>query len=131
MSYKRSTSIYCDGEGCDKRLRNLDEQPEEGRKIVIGCDGQNPPSVFFNYCPACNVPPIAKLARSHPGILIQEVSVNIGGHWSIKWSGNIVYYPSHETRGDDGEARTTPEYFTDGGEKSIPEEAVEYGGLVM
>ncbi len=116
--YVTKTTIYCDGKNCGRTLKNLDDQPEEGKKIVIGCDGQNPPSVFFNYCPACDVPPVAEIAKLNPYLIVQKVQIRVGERWVTRWSGNIFYDSDEHQLIDDGDT-------------AISEEVIKYGRWIM
>ena len=90
-----TTIITCDG--CGETW----DETAIGRKIVIGCDNQFPPSVFFNYHPGCKVPSMEELARAKPYVLFQEVKIRTGtGGWVEIWSGELVFDPKTNTFSD-------------------------------
>lgn len=83
-----TTITTCDG--CGEAW----DETAVGRKIVIGCENQFPPSVFFNYHPRCEVPPMAELARAKPYVLFQQVEIRTSTEeWVEIWSGELVFDP--------------------------------------
>lgn len=83
-----TTVTTCDG--CSETW----DETSVGRKIVIGCEGPFPPSVFFNYHSRCEVPPMAELAKMRPYVLFQSVEIRTSDEeWVKIWSGELMFDP--------------------------------------
>lgn len=87
---------------CDGCMKILSSCPQPGEKVVVGCEGQYPPSVIFSYCSACALPDVYELARMRPYWLLQSIEICVQAVasrfgpkpvWDVVWKGGVEYLP--------------------------------------